>query len=367
MVGHRFSPTSIRQGLVLIRYGQQMFPTAEAHEALCRHTETRTDVLRASTVRNYKHRHGAALQWLADQGLLTSTEVEVCRQRIGVALERLRGKPQEPRTASKKVKDAQPWMVKVVFGHLQLKSVRYKRVALAVTALYCLVKPKLGTRPVELHTAKVEGDTVVVRNAKRDGDSYRRLDMSNWDPSHRMALAVLIELTREEIDTDGYDAWLSRIAENLARACKSASRSGAHIPRLAPSSFRHTAISTWHAAGFTVEEIAEMAGHLLTSSASRHYIHKSAVWAIRHEEMVRPAAVAEPPMADEPLLLDDFPVPAPKAEKAKEPIDWRGHIERSLGVQVPAPALSDRLVVADEPAADLPRSNRVSASGAKPK
>ena len=88
---------------------------------------------------------------------------------------------------------------------------------------------------------------------------------------------------------------------------------------------------------------------------------------MRHQEMARPAAVVEPAMADETLLLDDFPAPAPKAEKAKEPINWRGHIERSLRVQVPAPAPSDRTVVTDEQTADLPRSPRESGSGAKPK
>lgn len=362
-----FSLTSLAQGVAFVRSAERCFPSVGRAEALCAHAEARTGALKGASVRNYKHRYRAALEWIAAEDGLSRSEREAFEHRIDVALEQLRGKPEQPRTASKKVKDAKAWMVKAVFGHLQLAAVKYRRMGLAATALYCLVKPRLGTRPVELHTATIEGEVLVIRNAKTAGESYRRLDLSEWNPSHRMALAVLIELARAEIESDGYDAWLSRLAENLARACEAASRDGEHIPRLAPSSFRHTAISTWHAAGFTVDEIAEMAGHVLTLSASRHYIHKSAAWATRREEMVRPVAVVEPAMADEPLLLDDFPVPAPKAENAKEPIDWRGHLERSLRAQVPAPARSDRMVVTDEQTADLPQSHLGSGSRAKPK
>lgn len=362
-IGH----PSPAQDLAFVHSAEKQFRSVSRAEALCSHAEARTGVLKGSTVRNYKHRYRTAIEWIAAEDGLSPSDREACQRRIDDALERLRGKPEQPRTASKKVKDAKAWMVKAVFGHLQLAAVKYQRLGLAATALYCLVKPRLGTRPVELNTATIEGDVLVIRNAKTAGESYRRLDLSEWTPSHRMALAVLIELARAEIESDGYDAWLSRLAENLARACEAASRDGEHVPRLAPSSFRHTAISTWHAAGFTVDEIAEMAGHVLTSSASRHYIHKSAAWATRREQMVRPVAVVEPAMADELLLLDDFPVPAPKAEKAKEPIDWRGHLERSLRVQVPAPARSDRMVVTDEQTADLPQSHCGSGSRAKPK
>ena len=363
-----YSPKSTADGLAFIRAARGTFHDLAGGEALCAHAEARTGTLKGSSVRNYRHRYFAGLEWVAQEDGLPAGARDAFRRRIEAALERLRGKPEEPRTASKKIKDAPAWMVKAVFGHLQLAAVKYQRMGLAAAALYCLVKPNLGTRPVELHQAVIEGDILVVPNAKREDGSNRRLDLSGWDPTHRMALAVLIKLAQAEVDSDGHDAWLGRLAERLARACEAAGRTGDFIPRLAPSSFRHTAISTWHAAGFTVAEIAEMAGHLLTSSASRHYIHKSAAWAVRREDMVQPAVAVDPAMEDEPLVMDDFPVPAPMAEKAREVIDWRGHLERSLSVQASAPVASDRKATTGDQTADLQSQHASgSGSGAKPK
>ena len=81
--------------------------------------------------------------------------------------------------------------------------------------------------------------------------------------------------------------------------------------------------------------------------------------------MVQPAVAVDPAL-DEPLIMDDFPVPAPRAEKAKEVIDWRGHMERSLSVQASVPVASE--ATTGDQTVDLQNQHASgSGAGAKPK
>jgi len=84
--------------MVFLRAGERAFPTLTAVDALCLHAEARVDILKGSTVRNYKHRYGAALSALVDRGELALSAVATAQQRISSALEGLRGKPARLRT-----------------------------------------------------------------------------------------------------------------------------------------------------------------------------------------------------------------------------------------------------------------------------
>jgi integrase len=274
-------------------------------------------VIKGTTANLYRQYYNAALEYLARRQKMESAKTIEHQTRIEAALARVRGRPPTRNTSSKKVRDARDWMVKAAFGHLKLMALRHDRIRLAATALYCLLQPVLGTRPIELQDARIDGDALIVRNAKRTDGSSRTLSLVDIHPTHRMALLVLLEIIKVENADVGYQRWLKTLAENLARACKAASTKENPIPRLAPSSFRHTAISTWAASGFTVDEIAEMAGHLSLLSARRYYIHEGAAWAQKRAGQVRPVVppeIAEPETEIstrvEPIVLEDFPVPA---------------------------------------------------------
>lgn len=322
-----FSEKSLKRARVLLDRARRSHADLSQVEALCARADSHDEVLMRNTIGNYRHMYAAALALVADQGATSETEIRAARDRIERTLNPRRGRPPTPRTSAKKVKKAKEWMVKSVFTKLKHSAMRLRRLRPAMTALYCLVQPRLGVRPIELHTANFAGDLLMVRNAKRKDSSYRQLDVSSWDPSHKMALAVLIEMAREEIREVGYDAWLSRVAECLARACHAVPG----VPRLCPSGFRHIALSTWHASGYTVEEIAALAGHLLPTS-SRHYIHKSAAWAMAKHHAVSSASSV--PRPDAEAVWEDYPRPQPKVETPKPRIDARAYFERSL--QVPA-------------------------------
>lgn len=321
-------------GMALLQRARQQFSALTNIEALCAHAEARSEILKGTTVNLYRQQYGAALEHLAASQRLQSAETETYRTRIEAALAKVRGRPPRPNTSTKKTKDAQDWMVKAVFGRLKLKALHHGRLRLAATALFCLLQPILGTRPVELQHARIAGDMLVVRNAKRTDGSSRELDLADVHPMHRMALLVLIEIIKIEIADVGYERWLKMLAENLARACEAASTKENPIPRLSPSSFRHTAISTWAATGYTVHEIGEMAGHLSLLSARRHYIHDGAAWAQRHAGGVRPVALPPEPdrsADEEPAdlpVLDDFPVPPPKAYTTTDNNLWAQHLAK---------------------------------------
>lgn len=273
------------KGMTYAVQGQRTHPECDPLEALCRHAEDRSDTLKATTVRLYKRQYGTAAVKLCRDAGLGRPELASALARIVTALDAIEGEPLEKRTSSKKVKDPRDWMVKEVFGHLKIMAVRHRRIRSAACALYCLLVPKLGTRPVELTMAWVEGNTLFVPSAKQpEGENtIRTIDISNFHPTHREALLALIYIVDRDVEAGGYDAWLSRLAETLARACETVKRkTGQDVGRLSPSSFRHTAISTWHAAGYTAEEIAELVGHRDLRSQNV-YKHTSSAWPVTQD------------------------------------------------------------------------------------
>lgn len=318
-------------GLRFLARARKRFGGQSDIEILCAHAEARTEVLKGRTVNLYRQQYGAAVKHLAAIQGHTQIEVDIYLARIDVALAKVRGRPAKPNTASKKVKNAQDWMVRAVFGRLKQQALHHDRIRLAACALYCLLQPILGTRPIELQHARIEDDALVVQNAKRADGSSRRLDLAGVHAVHRMALLVVIEIIRVEVASVGYERWLSALAETLARACAAVSTDRNPIPRLAPSSFRHTAISTWAAAGFSVEEIAEMAGHLSLLSARRNYIHEGAGWAVKNGAGIRPAVIppevaeVEPPVVNDVLIVDDFPVPPARPGRTAPNTLWQQH------------------------------------------
>ncbi len=338
-----------------VAQGQKRYPDADEFEALCLHAEGK--VLTANTARVYKQNYLAALEHLAAKAKIDEEALDRYRTRIEAALNRRRGKPSKPRTSSKKVKDPEEWMVLAVFEQLKRMALRYRRLRSMAVALHCLLVPKLGVRTVELVGARIEGDHLVVRNAKRrtGEDPERRIGIANFHATHKEALRVLVEVVAADVGELGYDKWLSNLAEILATACKAASRPGREIPRLAPSAFRHIALSTWHSAGYSAEEIARLAGHLSIGTARRHYIRKSSAFPVGRdlvevvENVPGAAADVESSRASEPdFMTTDFPRPAPAPEPAAKENPWL-KFRQELDKTVQATTESAKAIAATSP------------------
>lgn len=253
-----------------------MYPDLRELEALFRYVKNYPTALTPNTIRLWRQQLRIAVVDVArgDTREFSQRQINEFMLSMDEALDALRGRPDPKRTSSKKKKDPTKPEVIAVFSHLKSRALEWNRARMAATALYCILMPKIGGRPVELVGAEVDQGVLVLRNAKRapGQKAHRPISVAEWDLQYRVALAALVNFVDQEVDTQGYQAWLSSLAEILARACKSV-----EVPRLAPSSFRHTALSTWSAAGYSVEEIAALAGHFCRRSPS-HYIRTASAW-----------------------------------------------------------------------------------------
>ena len=81
------------------------YPDCTALESLCRHAEDRTRMLRPGTVRLYRRQYASAVILIGRYKGLGNDEISAALSRILDALEKLKGKPDEKRTSSKKFKD----------------------------------------------------------------------------------------------------------------------------------------------------------------------------------------------------------------------------------------------------------------------
>ena len=298
------------------------YPDLEVLEALFRYVNDYPGALAANTARLWRQQLRLAVVDVAKADLRAFSEhqIEGFVLSMDEAVNGLKGHPHPQRTSSKKVKDPSKAQVIAVASHLKSRALNWNRVRMAATALYCLLMPKIGGRPIELVGAKIDRGVLVLKNAKRapGQEVYRPIALVDWELEYRVALAALIEFVDQEVGTQGYNAWLSALAEILARAC-----TAVDVPRLAPSSFRHTALSTWSEAGYSIEEIAKLAGHFSHRSAS-HYIRTASAWGpedavVRTGSAMEPRAEAEakPLVPDTPDSADEFdfePLPQPESK-----------------------------------------------------
>lgn len=335
-----------------VERAQRRFPALRPLEALFQYVKTYPEKLPNGTLGLWRQTLRIAVTEVAevDPRGFTERQVTTFVRQMDEAVDALRGRPSTPHTATKKHKDPPKDDVVKVFGHLKARALKLSRVRMAATAMYCLLMPRLGARPVELVGAKVLGGHLVLPNAKRaiGQDAERALKVSEWHLQHRVALAVLLDIVDAEVSDGGYDAWLSILAETLARACEVV-----EVRRLAPSSFRHTALSTWSAAGYSVEEIARLAGHFSTRSPA-YYIRTASAWG--PEDAIVPSTSgpiealvsAESTDRSSGLHFDLSPMPQPPPKIAEQDMSktlWDDHRRR---LEVEARALDAALASRSE-------------------
>lgn len=321
------------EALKKIRRAKARFPELYALDALFRYVSDYPGTLAPNTVRLWRQQMRVAVAEASrdDPREFSENAVHGFIHAMDKAVDALRGRPTRPRTSTKKRKDPPKSEVVAVFAHLKKRALELHRPRIAATAIYCVLMPRIGGRPVELVGASVRGGTLVLPNAKMAAGqaTERPIMVHQWDLHQRVALAALIDFVNVEVGDAGYEAWLSTLAEILARACQAAG-----VPRLAPSSFRHTALSTWSAAGLSAEEIALLAGHFCRRSAS-HYIRTASAWGPEDATVAPAAPVAPLPKPEVSsganLEFDLDPMPQPTSPQPRADISqrlWNEHRQR---------------------------------------
>lgn len=334
------------EALKKIRRARARFPELYALDALFRYVSDYPGTLAPNTVRLWRQQMRIAVTEVSrdDPREFSEEAIHGFIHDMDEAVDALKGRPNPPRTSTKKRKNPAKGEVIAVFSHLKTRALELHRPRMAATAIYCVLMPRLGGRPVELVGASVSGSTLILPNAKRavGQATERSIMVDQWNLQHRVALAALVDLVNAEVGDAGYEAWLSTLAEILARACQAAG-----VPRLAPSSFRHTALSTWSAAGLSTEEIALLAGHFCHRSAS-HYIRTASAWgpedaAIATLAPGTPAPEGVEVSSDTSLEFDLEPMPQPTSPPPRPDISqrlWNEHRQRvdeqekSLGLAI---------------------------------
>jgi hypothetical protein len=277
-------------------------PHLTRFSALLADMRQQRSLLRPRTVRLYRVEVSLALQMAGSRDGLSAEQIDkaqgICRRK----LERLKGRTKPPQTASKKVKDVRQAEVERIFAELKRTAIDNKNMLAAAAALCCVIAPRMGPRPKELLDAELRGDYLVFQNAKatvRHPDT-RALNITAFGPAFAEAVVALLALVAKQIAKLGFEKWRNAMAETLARACARVS-----VRRLSLYSFRHVALASWEAAGFSKEEIASMAGHLGLETARIHYARGKDGWKVK--------AVAQP--ATE--LKDDRDAPGQDVARSK--------------------------------------------------
>lgn len=313
---------------------------ADPIEALLIDVATDPGVLTQNTVSLYRQEYAAILAKLCSERGFSDEQRDKYVGDVHAALAKRRGIPPEPRTSSKKRRHVPKTEARRLFKALADRAkAEGIESAVLVLALLLFFAPRIGCRLCEWQHALVEGNDLVIRQAKwsdtRAIFPTRRVSLVHFSERQREAVPVLLDLLRRAVSKHGsYHRWHRAAAELLARMCENT-----EIARVSFYAFRHIAIGVWAAAGLSPWQIAALAGHASALTRRRHYGGGASGWerdatpipdAERVEALERRAAPREPSGAQnfdaEPFVFEAPPAfravatPAPSAKA-----DWRGH------------------------------------------
>ncbi len=300
-------------------------------------------VLTPNSVSLYRQQYAAIVTRLCNEKGLSDTRRREIIEGIWAALAARRGKPPEPRTSSKKRLDIPKAEARLI---LRLLAKRAKDEGadseVLVLGLVLFFAPRVGCRLCEWEYTQIEGDDLVVRQAKvsetRAGFPTRRISLTHLSERQREAITVLLDLLPEAIRRYGsFRRWHRAAAELLARSCEKRG-----LKRISFYAFRHIAIGVWAAAGLSPWQIAALAGHASIRTRRRYYNGGGASgWkqdAVPEPDAERVAALelravsAELPRPRE-ARQDEFDFEEPPAFRAapvrgpSTPADWRAYAE----------------------------------------
>lgn len=307
----------LRDGQRLLARSAALYPDMPELEALL--TEAQEgDVLMAATIRRYRPPYAAAVDLIATAGMADPQQCDFAYQEICTHLSARKGIPDPLRTGAAKNLATKQEAEKTFLASKALALATKDPVPVAV-ALYVFVAPRIGIRPIELIGARLVGKKLIVRNAKRKprqrlerSISLKRFAESFIEAVRWLIILANVGVTLYQEPERGYDLerafelWRNKLASCLARISKEVCGDDR---RLSLYSFRHIAIATWKAAGYSAETIAALAGHLLLSSAGRYYAPAKAGWVtelVLAEAPVQPQPVKDEPQADHPEMSESL-------------------------------------------------------------
>ena len=204
-------------------------------------------------------------------------------EEAGAALARLNAEPARPmpakgakrRTSARKRKSASIAEMSEISNVLLQSQHRYARLA---SHMLCL-GTELGLRPTEWSTARLEGTTLVVTNAKatnsRANGEVRHLELSDLTPNLATMVKELLAMIEAALETS---TWV-KIAAGIRHLCSWASAKAAiAVPslrgaKISPYTTRHIAAAR---AKVVMDEagVAAFLGHNSTRTAQSHYARK---------------------------------------------------------------------------------------------
>jgi len=167
------------------------------------------------------------------------------------------GVPETRRGASLKLRDPLQAELGDVFAYLRSKFIKSSDPLDLLLALYIIVMPRIGLRPVEITWTEWDGNGLYTYTAKRAGRPKRYIPHEHWPPVYKAALGLFIRLVPRDLDDATGERWRNVLAARLARASKWTRTKR----RLSLYFSRHIAIANWKQAGITPEVIAKLAGH----------------------------------------------------------------------------------------------------------
>lgn len=142
---------------------------------------------------------------------------------------------------------------------------------------YLIFGAALFLRPVEYLYARVEGTTLIVRNAKatngRSNGKERDRDIAEMGATAIASLVLFLDRVRAAVASAGsWKTLLDRLASRLARVCKTLG-----IARVSLYTMRHVGMATAKSWMLPVE-VAAAAGHGSVQTATRYYAKRRTGW-----------------------------------------------------------------------------------------
>lgn len=266
-------------GQLLLDRAMRLHPLAsDPVDALIRLCDDPKWVLRPSTTRTYKAQMIKRIEIEVESGRCELERALEGIKSISELLEQRRGRP-APRTSRLKCMQTTREEVQLISADLLGRITSNKADIVDYTLrLFVEFAPRFGLRPCEWEHARLIGGMLVILNAKhsnhRAPGAVRQISLERASGQLQRGVAGLIRGVGELVEIHG--SWqIARniLAERLARICK---RLG--LVRISLYSLRHAAIASWKRAKLSRVEIAAMAGHISTNTASRHYAHSKHGW-----------------------------------------------------------------------------------------
>ncbi len=232
----------------------------EILRAVQKHMEGQEQYLALGTVCVYRQFLRVAVDILIKEGA-EANEAEKVRSDLLIHLEALSKLKRVRRGAAWKI-DPTLDELRDVFYFLKQRFFEESDPLDLLLALFVLLMPRIGLRPIELTWAARDGLNLVVSTAKVRGRPVRSVPLDSWPDDYLEALDLLLRLVPRNLSPEEYKRWRNRLASRLARASQHTRRKR----RLSLYCTRHLSIADWRAIGMTPEEIRLLAGHIKLGS-----------------------------------------------------------------------------------------------------